>query len=36
MMRDLPAVLQPVMAPRWADGTLYFTLLEAVLLARPG
>ncbi len=34
MMRDLPGALRPVMAPRWADGTLYFTLLEAVLLAR--
>lgn len=34
MMRDLPDALRPVMAPRWADGTLYFTLLEAVLLAR--
>ena len=36
MMRDLPAVLHPVMAPRRADGTLYFTLLEAVLLAKLG
>ncbi len=34
MMRDLPVALRPVMAPRWADGTLYFTLAEAVLLAR--
>lgn len=34
MMRDLPGALRPVMAPRWTGGTLYFTLLEAVLLAR--
>ena len=34
MMREVPDPLRPVMAPRWTDGTLYFTLLEAVLLAR--
>jgi ubiquinone/menaquinone biosynthesis C-methylase UbiE len=34
MMRRLPEALQPFLAPRWADGTLYFTLHEAVLVAR--
>ena len=34
MMRHLPEPLQPLFAPRWADGTMYFTLHEAVLVAR--
>ena len=33
MMRHLPQALEPFFAPRWADGTLYFTLHEAVLVA---
>jgi ubiquinone/menaquinone biosynthesis C-methylase UbiE len=34
MMRALPPPLQPLFAPRWSDGTLYFSLWEAVLVAR--
>jgi ubiquinone/menaquinone biosynthesis C-methylase UbiE len=34
MMRHLPELLQPFFAPRWTDDTLYFTLHEAVLVAR--
>ena len=34
MMRNIPAALQPLFAPRWTDGTLYFTLHEVVLIAR--
>jgi ubiquinone/menaquinone biosynthesis C-methylase UbiE len=34
MMRHLPEALLPLFAPRWADGTMYFTLHEAVLVAR--
>ena len=34
MMRNIPTELQPLFAPRWADGTLYFSLWEAVILAR--
>ncbi|MCG3211437.1 MAG: putative methyltransferase YcgJ [Anaerolineae bacterium] len=34
MMRHIPAALQPLFAPRWADGTLYFSLWEVVLVAR--
>ncbi|MBN1991729.1 MAG: methyltransferase domain-containing protein [Anaerolineae bacterium] len=34
MMRHLPPTLQPFLAPRWADGTMYFTLHEVVLVAR--
>ncbi len=34
MMRTLPAPLEPLFAPRWADGTMYFSLWEAVLVAR--
>ena len=34
MMRHLPEPLLPLFAPRWADGTMYFTLHEAVLVAR--
>lgn len=33
MMRDLPEKLKPLFAPRWADGTLYFSLWEVVLVA---
>ena len=35
MMRELPDALTPLLLPRWADGTMYFTLQEAVILARP-
>ena len=36
MARSMPATLVPLLAPRWADDTLYFTLWEAVLVAhRP-
>lgn len=34
MMRQLPESLGPFLAPRWADDTLYFTLHEAVIIAR--
>jgi ubiquinone/menaquinone biosynthesis C-methylase UbiE len=34
MMRRIPQALQPLFVPRWADGTMYFTLWEAVLVAR--
>ena len=34
MMRNIPDALQPLFAPRWADGTMYFTLHEVVLVAR--
>ena len=34
MMRHIPEALQPLFAPRWADGTMYFTLHEVVLVAR--
>jgi ubiquinone/menaquinone biosynthesis C-methylase UbiE len=33
MVRRLPPALEPLLAPRWADGTLYFTLWEAVIVA---
>jgi len=33
MMRRLPAALQPLFAPRWADGTMYFTLHEVVIIS---
>ncbi len=33
MMRELPEKLTPLFAPRWADGTLYFSLWEIVLIA---
>lgn len=36
MMRHLPELLQPFLAPRWADETMYFTLHEAVIIARRG
>jgi ubiquinone/menaquinone biosynthesis C-methylase UbiE len=34
MMRHIPELLQPLFAPRWADGTMYFSLWEAVIVAR--
>lgn len=34
MMRDIPAALRPLFAPRWADGTMYFSLWEAVIVAK--
>ncbi len=34
MMRHLPEALQPLFAPRWAEGTMYFSLWEAVLVAQ--
>lgn len=33
MMREIPEELQPLFAPRWADGTLYFSLWEVVIVA---
>ena len=33
MMRDIPEALKPLFAPRWADGTMYFSLWEAVIVA---
>ncbi|GAB4534222.1 MAG: class I SAM-dependent methyltransferase [Anaerolineae bacterium] len=33
MMRGIPAALEPLFAPRWADGSLYFNLWEAVMVA---
>jgi len=33
MMRDIPAALEPLFAPRWTDGTMYFSLWEAVIVA---
>ncbi len=37
MLSSLPPALAPLLAPRWADGTTYFTLWEAVIVARkPG
>lgn len=34
MMRHLPEALEPFFSPRWAGGTMYFTLHEVVLVAR--
>ena len=34
MMRNLPEALKPLFAPRWADGTMYFSLWEAVIVAK--
>ncbi len=34
MMKNLPEALQPLFAPRWADGTMYFNLWEVVIVAR--
>jgi ubiquinone/menaquinone biosynthesis C-methylase UbiE len=36
MMRNIPEALKPLFAPRWADGTLYFSLWEAVIIGRKG
>ena len=36
MMRNIPEALKPLFAPRWADGTMYFSLWEAVIVARLG
>lgn len=33
MMRNIPEALQPLFAPRWADGTMYFSLWETVIIA---
>jgi ubiquinone/menaquinone biosynthesis C-methylase UbiE len=33
MMRRLPPALEPLFAPRWSAGTLYFSLWEAVIVA---
>ncbi|MBX9791985.1 MAG: methyltransferase domain-containing protein [Pirellulales bacterium] len=34
MMRRIPPVLEPLFAPRWTDGTMYFSLWELVLVGR--
>jgi len=34
MMRHIPEALQPLFAPRWAEGTMYFSLWEVVLVSR--
>ncbi len=34
MMRNLPVALEALFRPRWADDTLYFSLREAVIVAR--
>jgi ubiquinone/menaquinone biosynthesis C-methylase UbiE len=34
MMRNIPEALEPLFAPRWADGTMYFSLHEVVIVAR--
>lgn len=34
MMRQVPETLARLFAPRWTDGTMYFTLHEVVLIAR--
>lgn len=34
MMRNIPEALEPLFAPRWADDTLYFSLWEAVIVAK--
>ena len=34
MMRQIPEVLAPLFAPRWVDGTLYFSLWEVVIVAK--
>jgi ubiquinone/menaquinone biosynthesis C-methylase UbiE len=36
MARHVPAALVPLLAPRWADGTMYFTLWEAAIVATKG
>jgi ubiquinone/menaquinone biosynthesis C-methylase UbiE len=32
MMRNLPEALEPLFAPRWEDGTMYFSLWEVVIV----
>jgi len=34
MMRNIPALLESLFMPRWEDDTMYFSLREAVLVAR--
>jgi ubiquinone/menaquinone biosynthesis C-methylase UbiE len=34
MMRHIPEALQPLFKPRWVEGTMYFSLWEAVIVAR--
>lgn len=34
MMRNIPEPLQPLFKPRWTDETMYFSLWEAVIVAR--
>ena len=34
MMRHIPELLQPLFAPRWVEGTMYFSLWEAIIIAR--
>jgi ubiquinone/menaquinone biosynthesis C-methylase UbiE len=34
MMHGIPEALEPLFAPRWADDTLYFSLWEAVIVAK--
>lgn len=34
MMRHIPEALEPLFAPRWADGTMYFSLWEAVIVGK--
>ncbi|MFN8458997.1 MAG: methyltransferase domain-containing protein [Anaerolineae bacterium] len=36
MMRHIPEALQPLFSPRWAEGTMYFSLWEAVMVVRRG
>ena len=33
MMRNIPDELQPLLAPRWTDDTMYFSLHEVVIVA---
>lgn len=36
MMKRMPKAIDPLLKPRWADGTMYFSLWEGVLVAlRP-
>jgi hypothetical protein len=34
MMHNIPEALESLFAPRWADDTLYFSLWEAVIVAK--
>jgi hypothetical protein len=36
MLRTVPPALTPLLSPRFADGTAYFTLWEVVLVGRRG